>query len=309
MHQTSWNQFVLQHGPASGRFLQSWEWGEFQKAVGESVRREEVNEAGEVVGVAQWLDRKLPMFGSYAFCPKGPIGKNSLEGHGQQVFLRIEPEDKILIQQTQKSIDVNPAHTFISHLSAEEDMLLANMHQKTRYNIRVAKKHGVEIDLSVRDFDSVWRLFEQTSSRGQFRLHAKPYYQKMIACLQEGACQAFLATASHGGKVIASNIMIDFGDTRTYLHGASSNEDRNLMGPYLLHWELMRQAKEKGLSHYDWWGVAPQGAPPDHPWAGISRFKRGFGGEEVGSLGTHDKVLKRLPYYVYQLARRVRRSI
>lgn len=307
MDRITWNKFVLKQGPASGRFLQSWEWGEFQESVQERVRREEVLEKGEVVGVAQWLDRTLPVFGTYSFCPKGPIGKNSLRADAQQMFLRFEPGEEDLTREAHKSIDLNPAHTIITDLAPTEDDLLASMHRKTRYNIRVARKHNVEIQLHTTDFDTVWTVFEQTSSRGQFRLHQKNYYKKMVEELKDGECKAFLATASSNGKIIASNIMIDFGNTRTYLHGASSNEDRNLMGPYLLHWELMRDAKAQGILFYDWWGVAPEGAGKDHPWAGISRFKRGFGGKEVGFGGTYDKVIKPVRYYLYQLARRIRR--
>ena len=313
MNPEAWNQFVLEHGPRSGRFLQSWEWGEFQKAAGERVVREEIVEEGKVVGVAQWLVRELSALGRYAFCPKGPI----LLAHPRDVsfakrgavFLRIEPEGDGLLVGTIKTIDMNPACTLLTDVSTDDEALLAAMHPKTRYNIRVASKHGVEVDIAAHDFESAWRLFEQTSSRGQFALHPRRYYETMLASLSHGDCRAFLATASRDGRLLAVNIVVDFCDTRTYLHGASANEHRPLMAPYLLHWELMRDAKSKGLHWYDWWGVAPVDAQKDHPWAGISRFKRGFGGEEVVSPGTHDLVLKPWRYRLYQFARRIRRTL
>lgn len=125
----------------------------------------------------------------------------------------------------------------------------------------------------------------------------------MLESLKERSCHAFLATASYENHLLAANIMIDFGDTRTYLHGASSNEHRHFMAPYLLHWELMRDAKERGVRFYDWWGVAPLDAPDNHPWFGISRFKRGFPGVEYASPGTYDLVFKPRPYHLYQLGR------
>jgi peptidoglycan pentaglycine glycine transferase (the first glycine) len=318
MTHDTWNQFVLAHGPRSGRFLQSWEWGEFQKAVGETVRRESFVQDGDVVGLAQWIDREVPLFGKYSFCPKGPIGawQNS---ESSSIFLRIEPQDSDLPVYAQKSIDLNPSHTYITDLSLTDEEQLTAMHSKTRYNIRVAQKHGVDINRSHEHFSSTWELFHQTASRGQFRLHAKRYYEVMLASLQ-GECRAFLATASHEGKLIAANIMIDFGDTRTYLHGASSNTHRNLMGPYLLHWELLRDAKARGMRFYDWWGVAPPTpsnpssgrggiSEKDHPWVGISRFKRGFSGVEYASSGTYDLVLQPRRYDLYQLGRSLVRSV
>lgn len=314
MDRESWNQFILEHGPRSGRFLQSWEWGEFQKAVGERVRREEIVDGGEVVGVAQWLDRRAMDVVSYAYCPKGPVfrkgeGGKGLKGLRGEIFLRIEPDESSLLPLCEKSIDLSPAHTHITDLGATEDELFATMHSKTRYNIRVAQKQGVTVDLAQMNFDAVWHLFEETASRGAFRLHSKKYYRQMVESLKDEACRVFLATASHGGTLLAANIMVDFGDTRTYLHGASSNTHRNLMGPYLLHWELMRDAKERGFAFYDWWGVAPAGAPESHPWSGISRFKRGFPGVEYVSPGTHDLVLNPFAYNLYQLGRSLVRTV
>ncbi|MFA4845029.1 MAG: peptidoglycan bridge formation glycyltransferase FemA/FemB family protein [Patescibacteria group bacterium] len=340
-----WNTFVLKHGPRSGRFLQSWEWGEFQKVMGESVRRETFEQDGLIIGVAQWIDRKIPLLGAYSFCPKGPVavsplftcppkpwrrrkgarpnpvrpdvghpgGDRSTVGRGLRgvianqfpMFLRIEPHQEDLLLGVRKSIDVNPAHTLITNLRQSEDELLAAMHEKTRYNIRVAQRHELTISLHHGSFEDVWPLFNQTSRRSAFRLHTKRHYETMIENLRGNGCTAFCAIAQKTVVPLAATIMIDFGDTRTYLHGASSNEHRNLMAPTLLHWELMKDAKSRGLHFYDWWGVAPRDARADHSWSGISRFKRGFGGEEVATPGTYDIVLHKAQYQLYLLGRRV----
>ncbi len=318
MDQIAWNQFVHAHGSPSGRFLQSWEWGEFQRAVGESVRRETYEEEGRIVGVGQWVDREMRGLWEYAFCPKGPImtltvplrtTETPLLPNGGQggvasrfIFLRIEPDSFDLLGGARKTLDINPAHTFITDLSQAEDELLAAMHPKTRYNIGVARRHGVEVELDSKDFDGVWRLLNETSARDGFRLHPKRYYQMMLDSIRGNSCNVFLSIVRKASQALACAIVVDFGDTRTYLHGASSNEDRNVMAPYLLHWELMLRAKARGLRYYDWWGVAPQSVV-SHPWAGISRFKRGFGGMEVSAPGTYDVVLKPIAYKTFQTAR------
>lgn len=302
IERTAWNQFVLEHGPRSGRFLQSWEWGEFQQTVGETVCRETFAQEGEIVGAAQWIDRQLPFLGTYRFCPKGPIG--SWQPYtSRQIFLRVESHGSTLPTYAHKTIDINPAHTLVTDVSISEDELLAGMHPKTRYNIRLARKLDVSVKLNQNDFESVWPLFQATSSRGTFRLHSKAYYLQMLDSLHGDGCRAFLATASHEGNVLAANIMVDFGDTRTYMHGASASVHRQLMAPSLLHWELLREAKIRGLCFYDWWGVAPADASIDHPWSGISRFKRGFGGIEYTSPGTHDLVVQSSRYRLYQAVR------
>ena len=202
-----------------------------------------------------------------------------------------------------KTRDLQPSHTLITNLEPSEKQLLANMHEKTRYNIRLAEKKGVQIEIGTATIDEVWRVFEMTSSRDEFRLHGKEYYRKMLQ-----HTNAFLAVAKHDGEILAANILIDFGKTRSYLHGASSNVKRNFMAPYLLQWELMKDAKIHGMKSYDWWGVAPVHASSTHEWSGISRFKRGFGGEEVSYPGTFDVVLHPIKYKLYQFARMLRRG-
>ncbi len=313
MDRQKWNDFVLKHGPRSGRFLQSWEWGEFQKAVGEHVEYRQLEEGGEVTAQTLWLRRHLPVFGEYWYAPRGPIAQ-SMSGETLQkltdkgpFFLRVDPE-KLDDLSAKKSINLQPAVTNILDLSKSEEELLAGMHHKTRYNIRLATRKGVHVTLAETKLDDVWSLFEQTGSRGGFRLHPRGYYEKQLETLSGGECCAFLASAYYENHPIATTVMIDFGDTRTYVHGASEREHRKLMAPALLHWELIRDAKHKGLKWYDWWGVAPEGAK-NHPWEGISRFKRGYGGEDVQYPGTHDVVQKSLTYSLYKIARQVRRSI
>jgi peptidoglycan pentaglycine glycine transferase (the first glycine) len=302
VNQKDWNKFVLKHGPRSGRFLQSWEWGEFQQSVGEKIERRRVEEGGSQ---SLWVRKQVPMFGEYWYAPRGPIGKMDDVGGGA-MFARIEPEK--LEMKARKSIDLQPAVTSILDLSKSEEDLLAGMHHKTRYNIRLAERKGVEIDLEETDFDAVWKLFGETGVRGGFKLHSKKYYEKQLAALAHGECRAFLGVAKFEGEAIAATIMIDFGDTRTYVHGASERTHRKLMAPALLHWRLIQDAKQRGFKWYDWWGVAPADAE-NHPWEGISRFKRGYGGEDVEYPGTHDVILKPLRYRLYTLARKIRRFV
>ena len=222
------------------------------------------------------------------------------------MFLRLEPAMKDQDQQRElRSVrTVTPADTLILDLSVEEDALLAQMHHKTRYNVRLAQKKEVEITIdAAEEIETVWKAFEETAKRGEFRLHTKSYYKKMIENLKKGECHAFVAKAEYQGEVLAVNIMIDHGNVRTYLHGASSNAHRNFMAPYLLHWELIKEAKQKGLQKYDWWGIAPEGAGAEHAWAGVTRFKKGFGGENFSYVGTFDLVFKHGGYQLYQFFR------
>jgi lipid II:glycine glycyltransferase (peptidoglycan interpeptide bridge formation enzyme) len=180
------------------------------------------------------------------------------------------------------------------------------MKPKTRYNIKLAEKKRVTIRIAGPEaFDEFMVLMKDTAKRDGFSLHLADRYLNMLKVLKGGECRAFLAFADFEGKALAANLMIDSFGMRTYLHGASSSEMRNVMAPYALHWHLIKDAAERGMSAYDFWGIAPVGAPEDHPWAGITRFKLGFGAEVVEMPGTFDFPLSTFWYGIYKLARRV----
>lgn len=307
----SWNRFVETHGPLSGRFLQSWEWGEFLGAERWLLREDETGQK-MLVGVASIVYKTIPGFGRYAYCPRGPIVKNqqSFPELDSILFFRFDPPKDLAHGFGIKTSPVQPPMTRITDLQQNEDEMFASLHPKTRYNIRLADRHGVHVRTDLRDFDSVWPLFTSTSARGDFRLHAKVHYARMLKQLndhQHGA-RAFLASAWYEDRPVAANIMVDFAGVRTYLHGASSYESRHVMAPHLLHWKLMNDARQNGLTYYDWWGVGPED-DPHHPWAGVSRFKRSFPGEDMSYPGTYDLVKKPFGYRLYRLVRSLRRAL
>lgn len=293
--------------------------------MGERVYRESLFREGQIDVAALVMEKRMPLGARYLTCPRGPIVRaggdtkevaafmRAVGTRAGALFFRFEPpvEGAPPLQDPSltRSIDIHPADTLLSDMTLSEEVLLEGMHQKTRYNIRLAERKGVEVEIdSVREMDVVWEVFEKTAGRGGFHLHPKAYYQKMLDTLSKDSCKAFLAVARFEGELIAANMMIDFAGTRTYLHGASDHAKRTLMAPYLLHWELMKDAKQKGVVSYDWWGVAPEGVEK-HAWAGITRFKEGFGGERISYPGTYDLLLRPGAYKAYTFARTLFRKI
>lgn len=311
-NQSTWNSLVRTHMPRFGGFLQSWEWGEFQSSIGRDVRRLAVERGGKQL-VAQAVQLPLPFGWSYWFLPKGPLGSMPMQTAARELtlsipdgaFFRTEPAERCSGWQTK---DMNPSTSSVLDLAMGWDALAEGMKAKTRYNIRLAEKKGVTIEISgMEAFDDFTRLLEQTAVRDGFSLHPLEYYGAMLRSLNGGDVRAFLAIARFEGRPIAANLMIDFNGQRTYLHGASSNLHRNVMAPYLLHKYLIVDAIEQGMTSYDFWGVAPVGSSASHPWAGVTRFKLGFGGEIVSTPGTIDVPTNIFIYAMYRAAKLWRR--
>ncbi|MBI4457647.1 peptidoglycan bridge formation glycyltransferase FemA/FemB family protein [Candidatus Uhrbacteria bacterium] len=349
--QATWDAFILRNG---GGFLQSWGWSEFQRTLGRQVLRCRLEEAdGEVAAQFALSIVGLPLGFAYATVPRGPVVAAGAEGFGARmdaamaainstaakegaVFARVEPpfaergdvvsaDDMRRWGFRQAAANV-PAATVLVDLTKSEDELLTDMHQKTRYNIRLAERHGVVVrpatatgpHFAKHAKDVFWNLLAHTAERDKFHTHERRHYDLMLDVLgigvgglalarPAGALELALWFAEVGGQPAAAAIVAYYGGTATYLHGASSAELRRHMAPHLLHWEIMREAKRRGCKTYDFWGVAATDDGED-PWAGITRFKLGFGGRRVGYLGAWELPLRPVWYSLYRSARAILRS-
>ncbi|MHB8903936.1 MAG: lipid II:glycine glycyltransferase FemX, partial [Patescibacteria group bacterium] len=261
------------------------------------------------------------------YAPRGPIGsvqareflfKEFNQKNSGALFLRFEPLEFDGQELTgtkfffRKTIDLQPAKTLILDLKQSEEELLKAMHQKTRYNIRLAEKKGIiikesEIDKTgvadSADLKEFWRLLKTTGQRDNFRLHSFSHYEKLLEInkTRPGFIKLFLAQFE--GKNIAAGIFSFYGNKVTYLHGASDNKFRNLMAPYLLQFSLIQKARAENYLYYDFYGIDEQ------KWPGVTRFKLGFGGRVFKYGGTYDLIFKPGFYRLYELFRKLRRLI
>lgn len=315
-----WESFIAVQPHAS--FSQSWEWGEFQRLRGSDVCRLFVTETGKIAAACQFLFRPRRFFG-YWFAPRGPVfakrdpktvrwiisalaeALHGSDPHKSALFYRFEPwlEAREIRGafplRLHRQYAMDPAVTVISDLHKTDEERLASMHDKTRYNIRVASRHGVKVRIGEpADLFAFFALTCETAARDRFVSHDERYLRAAYECLAPRG-MARLRVAEYGGKILATNMEIAYGDTVTYLHGASSSEHRNVMAPYALHWDALHAAREEGFVFYDWWGCNPDRVSHFYfkpAWEGITRFKLGWGGERVEYAGTWDLPAHRILY-------------
>jgi len=103
------------------------------------------------------------------------------------------------------------------------------------------------------------------------------YIKKQFSTFLEDD-QILAIFSRYKGEVLSSAIVVYWQNKAFYHHGAS---DLKFDVPisYPVQWEAIKEAKERGCETYNFWGVAPEDASDDHPWAGLTLFKTGFGGE------------------------------
>lgn len=328
--QDQWNNFLL--ASPFGSFMQSWEWGDMQASFGLPVWRIVVADEETFLGVALILQREVSFGRCWLYIPHGPVFNKDpkvwrllndkvkeIGNEKKAIFLRSDPlleqanGNNILLTQSgwQKSErEVQPKHTLLVDLSKSEEDLLGSMHQKTRYNIRLAERKGVTITFSDTEagMNAFLQLTTDVEKRGSFRYHPKKYYQEMQAMLgPKGMLHSVVARS--GKEVLAAHLLVSFGEVVTYTHGASSSSKREMMAPHLLQWESIKWAKNNGYKKYDFFGVAADGSETNHPWNGITRFKMGFAGARVEYIGAYDLVLDSTFYAIFNVARRMKGAL
>ncbi|MFW5690105.1 MAG: lipid II:glycine glycyltransferase FemX [Spirochaetota bacterium] len=210
-------------------------------------------------------------------------------------------------QLVRAPVEVQPPTTVIVDLDRDEERILAAMHKKNRYNIRLAERKAVRVRRATADELPRWyELYEETARRDAIAIHSFAYYAhlfELASSVPEPRLVLYLA--EHEGEVLAGIIVVHHGDGATYLYGASSDRKRNLMPNYALQWHAMQAARAEGMRWYDFFGIPPAD-DPSHPMHGLYRFKTGFGGAIVSRLGAWDVPLRPVASRAFRLAERAR---
>jgi lipid II:glycine glycyltransferase (peptidoglycan interpeptide bridge formation enzyme) len=241
---------------------------------------------------------------------------------------------------------MQPKEILVMDITKSEEELLAEMKPKTRYNIKLSQKHGVSVKvisnfklqisnqaqnpndqnkldsgsgagMANKYIEEFIRLVKITTKRDKITPHPENYYRKMFEAIPGDILKLY--AAEYQNKVIAANLMIFFGKTATYLHGASDNKQRNLMAPYLLQWQAIKDAKKTGCEKYDFGGIKSSGptaldrnnlkrSDRYGSWSGITKFKLGFAPniKPIEFPGCYDIIINPMKYKLYRITQKIK---
>lgn len=296
--------------------LQSWQLGDTNERLGNTVVRFIITDGHTIVGAYSAIV-KAAKRGRYLEIPGGPLlnWKNrplvdatikqlrTIGHHYRCAFIRVRtqlpdtPEYRQLMQEINSKpslIHVTADNTAIVDLTRDETTILAAMRQQTRYEVRRSIKHAIVVERSnpLETLEFFHELQAETAKRQNFYIQPLRYLQALCTSFGD---DARLYRASKNGTVLNLALTLTFGNEIAYFEAASTLDARKEPGAYAIIWKIMQDAKKDGLTSLNLWGTAP---PNDarHRYAGVTTFKRGFGGRDVAYLPAHDIVLRPVRY-------------
>ncbi len=311
--ESKWNEFWLAHSPQA--LFQNWQWGEVEKKSGTTLERYGIYSASKLFGIAQVLIVRAKR-GTYLHIRQGPILQeyspevlrecislfSTIAKKERALFIRISPmvSDSTEQRNIFKEVglvsapihEVDAERCWVLDITKTEEELLQGMRKTTRYEVRRGLKMDIEITQSTnsKDVSKFTELYEETSKRHGFVSHGSIREEFEQFSSRD---QAILLLGYVDKELIASAIILFCGGQAIYHHGASRPSKYPVS--YALQWRAICEAKKRGIGIYNFYGIAPEGKP-NHPWNGLTLFKKGFGGKEILYMHAHDFPLS--PWYI-----------
>ena len=344
LNKDEWENFLTQCPEKT--FLQSWNWGEFNKEMGSTIWRFGIYNDGILVAVS--LVYKISARrGTFLFIPHGPVvldeltiqdkkevleiilvQLNDIAAKEKASFVRVSPifseneaNENIFIDLGFRPapIHMHPEVTWELDITLPEEQLLMNMRKTTRYLIRQAEKNpDVEIMISnkIEDLKLFWPVYRETAERHHFVVFPEKYLEKEFNSFVKDR-EILIILGKYKGQVVSAAIFVLWQNICFYHHSGSLSKFNKMPVSYLLQWRAIKEAKNLGCSSYNFWGIAPgieneadaQKSP--HPWAGLSLFKMGFGGYKNNYVKTQDFIISNKYWisYIIESFRKRKRNL
>lgn len=328
----NWEKFLEECYPKT--FLQSWNWGEFSKKMGQKIWRLGVYKNDQLLATCLAVKVKAKR-GTFLMVEHGPNIIPNLKHQSSKLkileilleklkeiakkegasFIRVCPiwerteENKEVFRKLgfrEAPIHLHPEISWILDLDKTEEELLYGMRKTTRYLIRQAQKN-LEIKITksqaLKDLEIFYQIYQKTAKRQRFVPFSYDFLKNQLEVFREDN-QILIFLGEYQKEVLSGAIIVYWQNGAFYHHGASLRKYSKIPISYLIQWEAIREAKKRGCDFYSFWGIAPP--KKNHPWQGLTLFKKGFGGREEAYLQTQDYLLS-YKYFVNFLVEKIRK--
>lgn len=332
-----WKNFLLEQSYTI--FIQAPQYAEFYRSMGEEGRIWGVyNDANELVAGTLIISVHARR-GNFWLLPYGPLISQKVNFNGEELgiffaktlkeeakkakmdFVRISPFWPVSDQRVwaylkknkfvRSPLHILAEHTWLLDITPSEEDLFKNMDKNHRNLVRRCEKEGVRIEVST-DLEAVEefnRMHDVTVKRHNFHRFPDGFVRKeFMALAPEHA--AVIKAYLPNGTLDAIGIFMFYGTMSCYRHAASLMSDKHLPTSYAVQWAAIKEAKKRGCTIHNFWGIAPPGAQKNHPFYGITHFKKGFGGYEMDLIPCHDLPVSSRYYFTWLIekVRSIRRG-
>jgi hypothetical protein len=306
LERTTWDAL---HRTAAAALQQDWAYGDAMQALGTRCLRAAVIHDERLVGIAQFLLRRIGGMATLALCSHGPVWSADLSvtdrEAGCRVLKRSAPvrwprailltPDAVSAESAgvRRLIRVMTGHATVRiDLAQETAALRAAMHGKWRNRLAAAERSRLKVEkVGGKPAQYRWLLDRELAQRSEKRYIALPdgfVEAWQVACGQagrdgrDGRTDAMLTLrADLGRDAVAGMLFLIHGEAATYQVGWVGDAGRDLGAHNLLLWHGMQMLKAQGIRMLDLGGVDTARG------AGIARFKIGSGGEVMMLAGTY----------------------
>lgn len=318
-----YEEFIKKYNGAS--LMQSINWA--KSKFGWKSEYVYLEKDGNIIAAMSILLEKVPYMNTYLmYSPRGPVCDISdidlvkqlvkeaekLKAKYNAFLLKFDPNikydeeiEKIYLENGFKVLNKNvnkdkliqPLHDMILYMDGyTPDELMKTFSEKTRYNIRLAKRKGVESYFSrdKKDLDIFYELYKITAVRDRLVCRSYEYFETLLNNYNENELRIYIT--KNEGDYLSAALAFCYGGELFYLYGASSNKKRNLMPNYLMQWNMINWGIQNGCSKYNFGGVL--NLDPDN---GLYKFKIGFCKKDgvTEYIGEIDKPYNKFVYYIY----------
>lgn len=303
---------------SAAHITQSFQWGESRLKTGvREISRLGVFDGKKMIRGYQIFFHTVPLLANLiAYLPRTVMPpKEDWEAITKAcrekgaAYLKLEPtaDSEYQIPGVRPGDAILPRHSLVVDLTPTEEEILTRMHEKTRYNIKLAQKAGVIVEEKddPQSLENFIELYGATQKRQGFFAKNGDYIRTLWEVLRP-AKMVYLLGAYVEREMVAAGVFFNFGGTFYFPYGGWSAEHREKMPNNLLHFEAMKLAKKLGAKKYDFWSSYKNTADPTDPWYGTYVFKKGFGGEEQHFPGAYDMVFNQPGYLLTKIADQIR---
>jgi lipid II:glycine glycyltransferase (peptidoglycan interpeptide bridge formation enzyme) len=328
----TWENFIFTS--KNGNFLQSWNWGEFNRRIGHKIYRFGLYRKNKLKGVFLLIEKNAKR-GRYLECPGGPLilesyssnlefFVNQIKEIGKQehcLFARVRPQlldnpkNRYLFKKNgfvNSPMHLHAENTWQLKLNKKPKQLLMEMRKSRRYEIRKAKRDGVKITRSqdTEDIKQLYQLQLETAKRQAFVPFSKTYMKTQFEIFTEDD-QAVLYKAYYKKKLLAISFFIFYNKEAVYHYSATASRHRKVPASQRVLWEAILEAQKRGHKYFNFWGIAPKDREDDHRFSGVTFFKKGFGGHRVDYLHAQDLPMsfRYWPVYLFESYRKWKRGL